>query len=63
MTYSDGYNKAMALSTRNGFSDGTYMYDSTRRILELAAKDNDYNDASDEYKQGFAACVYSLFRC
>ena len=63
MTYADGYNKAMTRSTRNGFCDGTYMYDSTRRIFELAAKDENYETASDEYRGGFAAAVYSLHRC
>lgn len=63
MTYTDGYNKAMALSTGNGFSDGTYMYDSSRRIMELAKQDPDYETANDDYRGGFAACVYSLFRC
>lgn len=63
MTYTDGYNKAMALSTRNGFCDGTYMYDSSRRVNELAKKDPDYETANADYHSGFAACVYSLHRC
>ena len=63
MTYVDGYNKAMTLSTHNGFYDGTYMYDSTRRIFELAAKDEDYESAGDEYRSGFAAAIYNLHRC
>lgn len=63
MTYTDGYNKAMTLSTRNGFCDGTYMYDSTRRIFEVAAKDPDYTNASLDYKGGFADAIYSLHRC
>ena len=63
MTYTDGYNKAMILSTRNGFCDGTYMYDSSRRICELAAKDKDYESAGTDYRGGFADAVYSLFRC
>ena len=63
MTYTDGYNKAMTLSTRNGFYDGTYMYDSSRRICELAAKDSNYASASAEYRKGFAAAIYNLHRC
>ena len=53
-----GYDKAMALTKGN-----TYMYDSTRRIFEVAAKDPDYATASDEYKRGFAGAIYALFRC
>ena len=53
----------MTLSTRNDFCDGTYMYDSTRRIFELAAKDEDYESADDEYRSGFAAAIYNLHRC
>lgn len=63
MTYTDGYNKAMALSTRNGAYDGTYMYDSSRRISELITKDEDYALASEDYRRGFSAAVYSLHRC
>lgn len=53
-----GWDKAMTLA--NG---DTYMYDSSRRIMELAAKDPDYATASVDYKGGFASAVYSLFRC
>ena len=53
-----GYDKAMALT--NG---DTYMYDSSRRIREVAAKDADYAAASDNYRAGFAAAIYALFRC
>ena len=52
-----GYDKAMALT----YGD-TYMYDSSRRIREVAAKDADYPTASDDYKAGFAAAVYALHR-
>ena len=57
MTYTDSYNKAMELSRGN-----TYMYDSSKRIRELSAKDSNYVNATDEYKKGFAVAVYSLFR-
>ena len=60
--FEDGYDKAMKLSTRNGFYDGTYSYDSTKRIFELAAKDPDYENSTHDYKRGFAAAVYDLFR-
>jgi hypothetical protein len=53
-----GFDKAMTLAKGN-----TYMYDSSRRIMELAAKDPDYATASNDYKGGFANAVYSLFRC
>lgn len=53
-----GFDKAMTLA--NG---DTYMYDSSRRIMELAAKDPEYATASVDYKGGFADAVYSLFRC
>lgn len=53
-----GYDKAMALT----YGD-TYMYDSSRRILEVAAKDVDYPTASNDYKAGFAAAIYALHRC
>ena len=53
-----GWNKAMELS--NGH---TYMYDSTKRIFELADKDPEYEAATSQYKSGFAQAVYSLFRC
>ena len=53
-----GFDKAMTLA--NG---DTYMYDSSRRIMELAAKDPEYATASNDYKSGFANAVYSLFRC
>lgn len=53
-----GYDKAMALTHGD-----TYMYDSSRRIREVAAKDADYATASDDYKGGFAAAIYALFRC
>lgn len=56
--YRKGYEKAMALTCGN-----TYMYDSTRRIFEVAAKDPDYADAPLDYKGGFADAIYSLFRC
>ena len=53
-----GYDKAMALT-----HGSTYMYDSSRRIREVAAKDVDYAAASDDYKAGFASAIYSLHRC
>lgn len=63
MTYTDGYNKAMTLSTRNDFCDSTYAYDSSRRISKPAAKDTDYVSASTEYRRGFAIAIYNLHRC
>ena len=53
-----GYDKAMALA-----GGDTYMYDSSKRIAELAAQDANYASASNDYKQGFATAVYSLARC
>lgn len=53
-----GFDKGMTLANGN-----TYMYDSSRRIMELAAKDPEYAAASVDYKSGFANAVYSLFRC
>ena len=53
-----GWNKAMELSEGD-----TYMYDSTRRIFELADEDPDYETATDAYRAGFGSAVYSLFRC
>lgn len=63
MEYKDGYKKAIELSTRGGLYDGTYMYDSSKRINEIAAKDDAYTLANDEYKKGFAAAIYELHRC
>lgn len=62
-TYTDGYKQAVAISELRSNGDGTYMYDSSRRIREVARLDPYYEDNNDEYKRGFAAGIYSLFRC
>ena len=61
--YKAGWDKARELSTDNGRHSGTYMYDSSNRIFELAAKDPDYKTATDAYRAGFGAAVYDLHRC
>ena len=57
-SYQEGYDKAMELMNYD-----TYMYDSTRRIFELMKKDPDYESADNDYRGGFAAAVYDMFRC
>ena len=56
--YQRGYDKAMELMNYD-----TYMYDSSRRIYELSKKDPEYETAGTEYRGGFAAAVYNMFRC
>lgn len=57
-TYEQGYAKAMAIT-----GGDTYMYSSSRRISEVAAKDESYESATYEYRVGFADAIYDLFRC
>ena len=53
-----GYNKAMELMHYD-----TYMYDSSRRIYELAQLDPTYANADNDYRGGFAGAVYEMHRC
>lgn len=57
MIYVADYNKAMTLSIRNGFCDGTYMYDSLHHVSELAAEDENYESANANYCGRFAATI------
>ena len=56
--YKRGYDKAYELMRGD-----TYMYDSTRRLFEVAAKYSPYEHETLEFKHGFVSCVYDLFRC
>lgn len=60
-TYQDGFNQAITISQLRG--DGTYMYDSSRRMREISQLDPHYEGNTDEYQRGFLAGIYSLFRC
>ena len=56
-TYEQGYDKAMALTQGD-----TYMIPVSVRIREVAAKDEAYASATDEYRMGFGAAIAELQR-